>query len=122
MLEAISERDLARLLDLSDPEIEWRSFFAALMEVGEYHGHAGIRRYVSDLSDAFDWIRPEARDLLDAGDLVVGVGQVHYRGKESGVESNSPAGWVFRFRNAKLLRFRAFRDPDQALEAVGLRD
>jgi ketosteroid isomerase-like protein len=27
---------------------------------------------------------------------------------------------VFRFRDGKLLRFRAFRDPEQALEAVGL--
>jgi hypothetical protein len=29
---------------------------------------------------------------------------------------------MFRFRNGKLLRFRAFRDPEQVLEAAGLRE
>jgi ketosteroid isomerase-like protein len=122
VLAAVSRRDLSTLLDLSDPEIEWRSFFAALSETGEYHGHAGMREYMSDLNEAFEWLRPEVGDLLDAGDLVVGVGRIYYRGRGSGVETDSPAGWVFRFRDGKLRRFRAFRDPDQALEDVGLRD
>jgi ketosteroid isomerase-like protein len=123
IIAAISCRDLSRLLELTDPEIEWRSFFAALSsEAGEYRGHEGMRRYIGDLNEVFEWLRPEVGDLLDAGDLVVGHGRIYYRGKGSGVETDSPAGWVFRFRDSKLLRFRAFRDPEQALEAVGLSD
>jgi ketosteroid isomerase-like protein len=122
VLIAVSRRDLSRLLDLTDADIEWRSFFAALSETGEYHGHDGVREYLSDLNEAFEWIHPEPGDLLDAGDVVVGLGRVHYRGRGIGVETDSPAGWVFRFRDGRLLRFRAFRDPEQALEAVGLRD
>jgi ketosteroid isomerase-like protein len=122
VLAAISQRDLSRLLELTDPEIEWRSFFAAVSEPGEYHGHDGMREYVRDLNEAFEWLRPEIGDLLDAGDLVVGIGRIYFRGKGSGIETDSPAGWVFRFRDGRLLRFRAFRDPEQALEAVGLRD
>jgi ketosteroid isomerase-like protein len=122
VLAAISQRDLSRLLELTDPEIEWRSFFAAVTETGEYHGHDGMREYVRDLNEAFEWLRPEIGDLLDAGDLVVGIGRIYFRGKGSGIETDSPAGWVFRFRDGRLLRFRAFRDPEQALEAVGLGD
>jgi hypothetical protein len=48
------------------------------------------------------------------------VGRIHYRGKGSGVESASTAGWMLKFRDEKLLCFRAFREPAQALEAVGL--
>ena len=57
---------------------------------------------------------------LEIGDIAVLVGRIHFRGKGSGVESASPAGWMLKFRDGKLLCFRAFREPEQALEAVGL--
>lgn len=85
-----------------------------------YRGHQAICQYVRDLAESFEWLRPEASDLLDVGDLVIGVGRIHYRGRGSGVQGDAPAGWVFRFRDGRLLRFRAFSDPEQALEAVGL--
>lgn len=119
IFDAVVRRDVSRLTDLTDPEVEWRSFFA-LLEGGEYRGHDGIRKYVNDISEAFEDLRPELIDLLDAGDVVIGVGQVHYRGRGSGVETEERAGWVFRFRDGRLLLFRAFTDPAEALENVGL--
>ena len=114
--------DAEDLIALADPEVEWHSFFAALLPTGEYHGHDGLREYVRDVDEAWENIRPEADDVLDAGEVVIGVGRVHYRGKESGVESEAPAGWMVKFRKGKVLRFRAFRDPYEVLEAVGLRE
>jgi hypothetical protein len=61
-------------------------------------------------------------DALGVGDIAVLVGRIHYRGKGSGVESESSAGWILKFRNGKVLCFRAFREPEQALEATGLRE
>ena len=61
---------------------------------GMYRGHDRMRQYVSDLSEAFEHLRPEPTDLLDAGDIVIGVGVIHYRGRESGVETGSAiASW-----------------------------
>jgi ketosteroid isomerase-like protein len=120
VLTALAHRELDVLIDLSRPDVRWRSFFAALLEGGEYHGHDGLRRYLEDLDEAFEYLRPEVADMLDAGDLIVGLGAIHYRGRGSGVETESPAGWVFKFSDGKLLQFRAFRDPEQALERVGL--
>jgi ketosteroid isomerase-like protein len=119
VLDAVGRRDVARLLALTDPEVEWRSFFA-FDERGMYCGHDGLRQYVDDVSEAFEHLRPEPTDLLDAGNIVVGVGRIHYRGQESGLETESPAGWMFKFRGGKVVCFRAFRDPEQALETVGL--
>jgi ketosteroid isomerase-like protein len=119
LLDAVARRDLSRLIALTDPDVEWRSFFA-LGEGGVYRGHDRMRQYVHDLSEAFEHLRPEPTDLLDAGDIVVGVGRIHYRGRESGVETESPAGWMFKFRGGKVVCFRAFREPEQALETVGL--
>ncbi|GAC1436054.1 MAG: hypothetical protein NVSMB51_06690 [Solirubrobacteraceae bacterium] len=118
VLAAVARLDLARLIELSDPEIEWQSFFA---DLSAYHGHEGLRRYVRDLGEAFEWIRPQENGMLDVGDVVIGVGRIFYRGRESGIEADGSAGWAFTFRGGLLRRFRAFSDPQQALAAVGLR-
>jgi ketosteroid isomerase-like protein len=119
VLAALGKRDPAVLIAMSDPDVEWHSFFA-LGEGGAYRGHDGARRYMSDLEDAWEVGRAEVDDGLAIGDIAVLVGRIHYRGKGSGVESASPAGWMLKFRDGKLLCFRAFREPAQALEAVGL--
>jgi ketosteroid isomerase-like protein len=121
-LDAVTRRDLTELLVLTDQEIEWRSFFALGEAGGVYRGHDGIRQYVSDLSDAWEIVRPEVDDGVEVGDVALLVGRVHYRGKASGVETASPAGWMFKFRNGKVLRCRAFSEPEEALEATGLRE
>jgi ketosteroid isomerase-like protein len=120
VLATLGKRDSGRLVALADPEVEWHSFFAMGEGGATYRGHDGTRRYMSDLDDAFEIGRADVDDALGVGDIAVLVGRIHYRGKGSGVESESPAGWMLQFRNGKVLCFRAFREPEQALAAVGL--
>jgi ketosteroid isomerase-like protein len=120
LLDAIGPRDLDSLTELTDPEVEWHSFFAELGEGGEYHGHAGLRQYFADLAESWDVLRVHLDGLLDAGSVVIGVGRIQYKGRESGAESEMAAGWMFKFRDGRVLVFRAFRDPEQTLAAVGL--
>ena len=120
VLGALSRGDYARLVAMADPEVEWRSFFAALGEGGVYRGLEGMRRYVDDLADAWEIVRADVDDEVGVGDVVVLVGRIHYRGKGSGAEDETPAGWMLKFRGGKVIRFRAFREPEQALEAAGL--
>ncbi len=54
VMEALSRQDLPRLLALTDPEIEWHSFFAELGEGGVYRGHDGTRQYIRDLTEAWE--------------------------------------------------------------------
>jgi ketosteroid isomerase-like protein len=122
VLGALGTRDPSRLTALSDPQVEWHSFFALGEAGGVYYGHDGTRRYMRDLGDAWEIARAEIDDALGIADCAVLVGQIHFRGKGSGVESTSPAGWMLKFRDGKLLRFRAFGEPTQALEAVGLKE
>ncbi len=122
VMEVLSRRDLARLIELSDSEVEWHSFFAKLGEGGMYQGQEGTRRYLSDLDEAWEIVRADIDDGIGVGDVAVLIGRIHYRGKGSGAETESPAGWMLKFRNGKVLRFRAFREPEQALEAAGLRE
>lgn len=119
VFEALGRGDATRLIELSDPEVERHSFFAQLREGGMYRGHPGLQEYVDDLQGAWEHVRAEVDDWLEVGDFAVFVGRIHYRGRASGLESASPAGWVFKFRDGKVLLFRAFREPEQALGAVG---
>jgi ketosteroid isomerase-like protein len=122
VVAALNQRDADGLIELADPDVEWRSFFAELGDEGVYRGHDGARRYMRDLHEAWEIVQVEVDGLLGIGDVVVGVGRVHYRGKGSGVESESQAGWMFSFRGTQLVQFRAFREPEQALKAVGLEE
>ena len=118
VFDAVGRRDLSRVIELTDPEVEWQSFFA-LGIGGVYCGHDGMRQYVSDLNDAWEILQPEVDDRLEVGEVVVLVGRIHYRGKGSGVETDAPTGWALKFREGRLVRFRAFREPEQALENLG---
>jgi ketosteroid isomerase-like protein len=119
-MDALSNGNVDEMLRLADPEVEWHSFFATLGEGGVYRGHAGTRQYVSDLRDAWEVVRADIDDEIALGEIAVFVGHIHYRGKGSGIETETSAGWMLKFRSGRLLRFRAFRDPERALEAVGL--
>jgi ketosteroid isomerase-like protein len=120
VMEALGRQDLSRLIELSDPEVEWHSLFAELGAGGVYCGHEGTRRYVSDVLEAFEIVRADLDDGLGIGDVAVFVGRIHYRGRGSGVENETPTGWVLKFREGNLIYFRAFREPAQAFETVGL--
>ena len=120
VMDAVAQRGLPRLIALTDPEVEWHSFFALGEGEGAYRGHDAMQRYVNDLHDAWEIVRPEVHDELEVGEVVLLGGRLHYRGKGSGVETEALAGWVLQFRDGKVLYFRAFREPEQALVGVGL--
>jgi ketosteroid isomerase-like protein len=120
LFDAVARQNLSRLIELTDPEVEWQSFFALGEEGGVYRGHSGIERYVGDLNDAWEIVHPHIDDSVGVGTVMLIIGRVHYRGRESGAETESPAGWILKFRNGKVLLFRAFREPERTLEATGL--
>ena len=119
-MDVLATRDVARVIELADPQVEWHSFFAELAERGVYRGYEGTERYMRDLTEAWESVRADVDDGLGVGNVAILVGRIHYRGRGSGIETESPAGWLLKFREGRVVYFRAFRDPEQALEAVGL--
>ena len=64
--------------------------------------------------------RSEPEEFIEAGDKVLVRTRISGRGRGSGVEADSAAGWVFRFRGGKVVYFHAFRDPEKVFGAAGL--
>jgi len=119
-MDSLRRRDLSRVIALTDPEVESHSFFAELGDEGVYRGHDGTRQYMRDLDDAWEIVRADVDDTVGAGDVAVLIGRIHYRGRLSGIETETAAGWMLKFRYGRVVCFRAFREPEQALEALGL--
>ncbi len=53
--------------------------------------------------EQFREVKLVLEEWRDVGDLVVVLGQIRLRGRESGVPFVQPTGWLFEFKDGKLL-------------------
>jgi uncharacterized protein len=118
--EAWNRRDFNQILDLVDPEIEWT--FAQGLRPGVdavYHGHEGVRRFWETFIEPWEEITVEVEELRDSGDRVLAF--VRFRAvARDGLTLDAPYVHVLTFRESRILRFEAFDNRDDALEAAGL--
>jgi ketosteroid isomerase-like protein len=115
--DAFSRGDAEELVRLCHPGFEWRPFRAQL-EGTAYRGHDGIRRCVEDLKEDWSEVRIDPLELHEAGDLVVVIGQVHGRGRASGVELDAIAGFTVEFREGVPLKLTSYSDPGAAMRQL----
>jgi ketosteroid isomerase-like protein len=121
-VDAANRRDVAALLEGVDPEVEWHAVLPMLGGDAIYRGHEGVREFLRDMWGTFAVTRFEFPEIRDLGDQVVAVGRFCARGKGSGAETDMPFGYVVEYKQGMAVRVRAYRDPAEALEAVGLRE
>jgi ketosteroid isomerase-like protein len=122
--DANNRRDVEALLAELDADVEWRSAVLGSLggEATVHRGHDGVREMLRDLYEAFSEFQVSFYDIRDLGDRVVAIGRWITRGEESGVETTPPLASVVDFRNGKAIRVRSYLDPNEALEAAGLRE
>jgi ketosteroid isomerase-like protein len=116
--DAINRDDLDTALALCHPEIEFVSMLAVTGRA--YIGHQGIREYFEDVRGAFDEWRVEVHGVAPAPDGRVAIAMtMHARGRESGAALSEPASHVWTVRDGRLRRNEHYREPEEALRAVG---
>ena len=122
-LEAGNRGDVETLLEVLDPDVTWRSALHSLLggEATVYRGRDGVREMLRDLYEAFDEIHFEISEIRDLGDRLVTIGRSRARGGASGADVESPIGCVTEFKDGKAISIRNYLDPEEALQAVGLR-
>src|SRR3954454_17299005 len=90
--------------------------------LGPYRGVYGLdqaRRFIKDFNATFDSVRSEADQLIDAGEHVVFLGTIYYRGRD-GIDTTVSAKQVWTIRDGAVERFVMYQERQEALEAVGL--
>jgi ketosteroid isomerase-like protein len=111
--DSFSKGDIPAVIETLDPEVQW-DVTAILPQGGSFSGPDGVGGFFEGLAKAWEEFRVSLDDLIASGDDVVAVGRAE--GKLSGGDS---AGYgfahVFTLRGGKIVRFREYADPDEAL-------
>ena len=118
---ATARGDVARLLEIASPEIEYVPIMA-ILEGRVYRGHEGIERWIEELFQHWETFEPIGEEFHEHGDTVIALGSWHARGLASGAQlDNQPATWVVEFRNGKMTRLQTYTSREEAFAAVGFR-
>jgi ketosteroid isomerase-like protein len=89
--------------------------------VGEtYRGHNGVARATARWIEPYVTFSIELDRIVGAGDRLVSMHRVRVTARYTGIEGEGPVAYVWTFRDGKVIHFRSYREPDEALEAVGL--
>ncbi len=74
---------------------------------------------MAEIDEQFEewYSSPESWTELDGGRVLV-LGELHMRGRESGVELDQPLGWLLTFRDRRLLRMEVLAGHEEARRAA----
>ena len=121
MYEAFSQGDVEGMLELVGPDMEFfPQVTASMVKRSEpYRGHEGLRRYVEDATRVWVQLEIIPHEFRDLGDRVLVFGRVYARG-EGGYISDSPAAWLWRISEDRIIWGRVYTNRAEALKAAGL--
>ena len=113
---------LEAMRPLFDPEFE--SFaVSAVQERKRYVGPEGLRATWLDWMEPWATYRTETEDVIDAGEgTVVVLGRAFARRSDSEAEVNNLGAAIWTVVDGRVTRAVFYADPQEALEAAGLRD
>jgi ketosteroid isomerase-like protein len=110
---------LPTLREFCDPDVEW-DFSRRGVDPEIYRGYEGWLRIAEQFGDAWQELRLEIEEIIDAGDNVVLFTNMTGLSK-SGIKLDHRVGQVWTFRDGKIVRDQFFgEDRAACLAAVGL--
>ncbi len=111
--------DFEAWIDGFDPDVEYVSSVSASVDGrGEYRRHEGLRRFVAEYFEGWEYFRLDPVEYIDAGERVVVVMSATARGRGSGVEVERQLAHVWTFRGQLAIRHQSFASRAEALEAA----
>jgi ketosteroid isomerase-like protein len=110
---------LPTLREFCDPDVEW-DFSRRGVDPEIYRGYEGWLRIAEQFGDAWQELRLEIEEIIDAGDSVVLFTNMIGLSK-SGIALDHRVGQIWTFRDGKIVRDQFFgEDRTACLAAVGL--
>jgi uncharacterized protein len=105
--------------DVLAPEVEFHvsGAFPDLDPV--YRGHEGMRKLNDALNAPWEVLSLNPQEFIDAGSRVLVLCEFHARGRD-GMEARNHLAILWTVRDGLIVRFQAFADQKNALEAIGL--
>ena len=103
------------VLEIADPDVEWEPYGGGGVV---YRGHEGLKAYFDHRAERNEQTEARLYSAFAKGECVVARGEVRIHGPQ-GIVTMQP-GWLYEFRDGKLLRFRGFPTQEAAMRAAGL--
>jgi ketosteroid isomerase-like protein len=118
---AYSEGDWDAALATMDPDVVYDLTHAA--PDGEtYRGYEGVKAFWRMLRDVFGDFRTDPEEVFERGDKLFTRVRLRSTGKASGAMTEDVLYQIVTVRQGRAIRVDFFRERDEALEAVGLRE
>jgi ketosteroid isomerase-like protein len=118
---ALSAFDADALIELCTDDVEFVSAITAL-DSTRYRGADGIRRYIANLSETFEWLDVRPTALTGAGDRWITTNRFRARGRGSGVEIEQTFYQAIHLSGQRAQRWSFHETVDAARDALGLNE
>jgi ketosteroid isomerase-like protein len=107
-------------MSLLDPKVTYED--TTLPDhVGEtYRGHEGVARATARWLEPYEGLTIDLEQIVGRGDRLVSIHRVRGRARYTGIEAEGPVAYLWTFRDGRVIHFRSYRDPEEALEDIGL--
>jgi ketosteroid isomerase-like protein len=113
--------DLATLLELCHPQIEFRTRFAPLGGVPVYRGPDGMRTFMREMEDVWgDTVRIEAEHYFDLGENTLAFYVLGGRAQHSQTDVTMQATVVATWRDGLCIQWKSYVDRNDALLELGV--
>lgn len=110
--------DFDLVFDLLDAEIVWTAIEGA-PDAGTYRGYDGVRAFMQDWLDDFDFEWWRLEESIEVGDRLVCLQRARGTGKGSGVTSDISYACVYSFGEAeRIVELNEYATWDEALAAT----
>ena len=117
MYEAFARGDVARVMELLDPEVSWLTPATLPWSRGSYGGRDGVSDYFQSFAAALDDAAVEPSELLDCGEQVVALGEERARVRATGERFAVPFVHVIRVRDGRVCELRGHVDTAAVVSA-----
>src|SRR5512132_1133234 len=120
--EVFNRGDAQAMAALCHGDVEFVSMLTAVEEA-TYRGKDAWETYFRHMGEIWEEWQAQGVEILEVDDeRLVSTYRMVGTGKLSGAPIEQPVGVTYTFREGKMWRVRSYRDPRDALEAVGLRE
>jgi ketosteroid isomerase-like protein len=116
--QAFNEGGVEAFLERLAPEFQLRDRESSPDRAETRYGKEGIKQLFDSYMEAFDALRLEPQEFIDAGDQIVVSLHQRVRGKGSGAEVVGNIAHVWTMRGSTPYRLMIFGDKESALRAL----
>ena len=108
-------------MSLFDPEVAYEDTVLP-DHVGEvYRGHEGMARAWTRWVEGSERLLVELEQIVEVGDRIVSIHRIQSKARHTGIEFDARLAYLWTFRDGRIIHFRSYLDPQQAIEAAQAR-